>query len=180
MKNYLCIILLMFLFSCKAVERYKASSKFPADCAKAFPIKTDTVRIPGRVDTLPGVVVDCDSVSAEYEAWWRARQLHTIDTLWLEKFKPSKVVKCPPSFRVVDTVVMTVENTAHKASLERTIFSLNSELTNSQNEAAKWRNKARKRLNWCAALLACLVGVVAFAAFFRRKQNRGYKNMPGH
>ena len=99
------------LFGCKAVEKYKASPQFAADCGDRFPPRTT----PGKPDTvtLAGITIDCDSVVAANKDTVRLTNVVTI-----ERLMPTSTgnrVTCPPQILITQTD--TIYNTAREQAL---------------------------------------------------------------
>jgi len=117
------ILLIASFFGCntakigqKAVEDYKASSKYPEDCGKDFPNKV--IEGETTTDTADNGEIDCDEIVRRYAQFWegvstenekeRKALADTIAAMIARGQKPpSKVVKCPPSvFSLrVDTLI---------------------------------------------------------------------------
>ena len=131
----------------KAVKKYQASSAFPGDCADSFPIRFS----PGKIDTIQGPTVDCDSLSAIFDAYWRQKNATGTapDTVYIQgkaiatPAPPNKKAPCPPSTHRVDTV----ENTA---ALQHVRKLLSEAKTMHQNEVKllnKYLAKSQKKLS---------------------------------
>ena len=139
----LFFLLMWSLIGCKTVEKYKASSAFPKDCADKFPIRIDTTFIEGK---------------ATYDTVWNYDTQTLFDTVVNEKetiIYRDRVNTI--TVRRTDTIKFTKENTARVEQLNRelsgnqvTISELNQALKFS--EGRRWRNA--KHRNWLIALIA--------------------------
>jgi hypothetical protein len=157
MKNFLIIafaaLLLFCIFGCKAVEKYKASSAFPGDCADSFPVRVDTTFIEGKAvyDTVFSYDLQTitDTVVNEQETVIYRDIIKTV------------------TVRRTDTIKLTKENTARVEQLNREkdmyakqITQLNEDLAESETK----RKRNAKHRNWLIAL------VVGFTVFSFRHQ----------
>jgi len=145
---------LMFtLLGCKAVEKYKASSSFPKDCADNFPVKIDTTFIEGKAvyDTI--FSYDLQTITDTV-----VNQQETV--IYRDRVKTVTV-------RRTDTIRLTKENTARVEQLNRELAG-NQVVINELNQALKFSEGRRKRnakhRNWLIAL------VVGFTVFSFRHQ----------
>ena len=121
------ILLCIFASGCspakirsKALDAYKASSKFPGDCADSFPPRIDTNYLPGIV------VVDTFWYDKSKHPSWPVRGLPT----WLPQKDTTgqnfKVIEIRTTVR--DTLVLRVKDRAKEVELER-------QLTEQQEQA---------------------------------------------
>lgn len=103
------------IFGCKSVEKYKASPKFPQDCADKFPPKI----VAGKPDTITiqGITIDCDSVIAA-----NGKDTVTLTntvTVTNTVLQPNRVA-CPPQkiIKQIDTFI----STAALEACQRTLY----------------------------------------------------------
>ena len=147
------ILLIWSLVGCKAVEKYKASSAFPGDCADSFPVRIDTTFIEGKAvyDTVFSYDLQTitDTVVNEQETVIYRDIIKTV------------------TVRRTDTIKLTKENTARVDQLNREkdmyakqITQLNEDLAESETK----RKRNAKHRNWLIAL------VVGFTLFSFRHQ----------
>lgn len=178
------IALVLILSSCKAVEKYKRSSQFPTDCAAAFPVVPSVTFLPGQVVEIPGPTVDCDSIMSAYKVWFRAREAAAksatpMDTIYLDKVRPSKEVKCPPSTHSVDTLAITKESTARLEACQRAARekqdSMSAVLNKQKAKIEQLQNKLDKRTTQRNRLIYALsgLGLVIGLAVFGFVRSRG-------
>jgi hypothetical protein len=165
--------------SAKAISDYKASSQFPSDCATQFPFQVTA----GTTDTLTitNTVIDCDSATAQYEAYWNsvnAQQYNGMRTLAdsiaamqsaLSVGVPTNrrnIVRCPPSIYLhrVDTIESTAKLTALQRQLAEAQSSYQSQLTALQSKLEKKTNTLKKR-NKQAAFMGGLISIFAIYTF---------------
>lgn len=187
-------LILFSLFGCspakigaKAVNDYKASSKFPNDCALQFPpIVTEGET---KIDTIYGDEINCDDVVRKYTEFWegvstenekeRKALADTIAAMIARGEKPpTKKVRCPPSTHSVR--VDTVESTAKLEAANR----LNNELrlqytsdTAARNEKQnrtdlKLKNRTSQR-NYSFGLNAALIALIGGAIYLKSKRKIG-------
>ena len=125
-----CIIIIsLFLFGCKSAE------KLAQKCADRFPVKAETVYIPGesRYDTtyIAGdTMVLQDTIRVECDS---AKQIITKYVYRTVNCPDSKVI----TQHITDTVRITQENTAKTAYLQLSIDAL-TEKNRSQGKAILW------------------------------------------
>jgi hypothetical protein len=179
----------------KAVTKYKASAAFPGDCADEFPV-TFT---PGKIDTIYGPTVDCDSLSAIFDAYWRQKNATGLapDTVYIEgkaiatPAPPNKKVPCPPSTIQRDTVESTarLEQVLRLLSEAKTLHQNEVQLLKTQlAESESKRKRNGKQRNFLGGLVAVFAlwsfrhqllslltgpvagGLTAFLGLFRRKK----------
>jgi len=154
------VVIILFLMGilgisgCKTVEKYKASPQYPADCANDFPVKV----VSGKPDTvtMPGTVIDCDSVIAA--------NLPTVVTIYdtdtvVKTVNVNRTVQCPPSRTI--TITDTVISTAALEACQRTLFEerafYQKQIDKLQEGADRLQGKLSKRSkqrNWLALILA--------------------------
>lgn len=167
----------------KAVDDYKASSKFPNDCVLQFPpIVTEGET---KIDTIYGDEINCDDLVQKYTEFWegvstenekeRKALADTISAMIARGEKPpTKKVRCPPSTHSVR--VDTVESTAKLEAANR----LNSELrlqyaadTAARNVnktiANKKSNRFKSQRNYSFGLNAALLLMIAGAFYLKSK-----------
>ena len=156
----------------KAVTAYKASPEFPEDCGDKFP----PVFTKGKTDTVPGIIVDCDSLQAIYDAYWPLNKntWGGLDTSsiksksFLRPFSkstpPSKRMQCPPSFSRVDTV----ENFALTEAQRRRADILQTDKDALQIVKDKWEVTAKKFRTWFWGLLVLIIAAVGAGIYFKK------------
>ena len=159
MKNFLIIafaaLLLFCIFGCKAVEKYKASSAFPGDCADSFPVRIDTTFIEGKAVYDTVFSYDLQTITDTV-----VNQQETI--IYKDRVKTVTVTKTR-----IDTLRIDGELTARIEQLNREkdmyakqITQLNEDLAESETK----RKRNAKHRNWLIAL------VVGFTVFSFRHQ----------
>lgn len=140
------------LTACKAVEKYKDSDSFAADCAEAFPVKTDSIYIEGQTvhDTVTTYNYGVDTV------------VMVVDSLTTKFVYKDRIITKTINTVRVDTFTRAVENTALVTSLLQEINQLE------QDAAVRdYRIKRTRKWLWIGWGLA-LVAVLAFFAVKRR------------
>ncbi len=147
----------------KAVAAYKSGPDFPRDCANQFPPKVT----PGKTDTvtIQGHTVDCDSVQAAYEAWWKQKQTPPATPQQPAVQVPpaaQKRIPCPPSriIRKTDTIISTAELEAcrRKADQQQTSFLQQSH--DMQAQILELREQANTRTKQRNSLLIIIIAFV--------------------
>jgi hypothetical protein len=142
------------VFGCKSVEKYKASPKFPQDCADKFPPKV----ISGKPDTIiiQGITIDCDSVIAA-----NGKDTVTLTntvTVTNTVLQPNRV-DCPPQkiIKQIDTVISTAALEACQRTLYEERASYQRTIDKMQYDAdrlhGKFSNRTKQR-NWLFAIVA--------------------------
>ena len=159
--------LLFCIFGCSpakigqaAVEKYKASSKFPSDCAAAFPVVVKEGE--EKIDTVESVEINCEDVVRAYQEYWeflgvegeKERKIlaDSIAKLIARGQKPpSMTVKCPPSIykHTRDTIIDKAAETAALRELEelKQAYAADTARRNEQynNLSAKSSNRTKQR-----------------------------------
>ena len=148
---FVLLYLLISLTGCKvgekAINKYKASSEFPADCDSAFPIKTDTT-------FLPGIAVHDTSIHVEYID--KPGKDYVIEKLTTKTVTVTK--------RIRDTIKVTIESTAKYESLKRLHDEFSENFVNKVAGLEAKNNQLQKRLatrtkqrNWGFGLIAAFI-----------------------
>ncbi len=142
-------LICLCLFGCKSVEKYKASSSFAADCAKEFPVKTDSIYIEG-VETV-------DTVTQVIEITLPADRY--TDTAIV-----TRTVTKTVTIRKVDTVTLTKVNTAAVEACKQEYKKVTGQLLRQLQdqdraigELTKKNGNRTTQRNWLAVVVACFV-----------------------
>jgi hypothetical protein len=159
----------------KAIAKYKASSQFPTDCDTQFPFQVTT----GTTDTvtITNTVIDCDSLQAQYDAYWNAinaQQFNGMKTLAdsIAAMQargvppPSKKINCPPSIHThrVDTIESSAKLIALQRQLAESQASHQSQLSTLQSKLQKKTTTLKKR-NKQAAFMGGILSIFAIYTF---------------
>lgn len=148
---YLLLVILGFC-SCKAVEKYKASDNFAADCAAAFPVKTDSIYIEGATvhDTITTYNYGVDTIWA------------VVDSIRTQVVTKEKVVTRTVTVNRVDTVVkVKFDSAAVKVLMNE--LKAQDKVIGRKNQIIENRTKHRLWL-----LIALLASIALFFAIKRK------------
>jgi hypothetical protein len=149
------VVLILFLMGllgisgCKAVEKYKKSSQFPADCAEKFPIKTDSIYVEGQEVR--------DTIYRIYE--YELEPQHFTDTAIV-----TRTIYKTITVRKTDTIVSIRENTAAieacKREYEKVTGNLMKEMAAQDatiGQEREGRKRNAKQRNWLLVIIAAFL-----------------------
>lgn len=148
---YILLVVLGFC-SCKAVEKYKASDDFAADCAAAFPVKTDSIYVHGeaRIDTVTTYNYGVDTV------------VMVVDSVLTKYVYKDRIITRTVNTIRVDTLTKQVENTA-------LVKSLMAEIDNLEKFAAIREHKIGNLNKYLLWLIIALLAAIGLFFAFKRK-----------
>jgi hypothetical protein len=139
--------IILGLSGCKAVEKYKHSDQFAADCADKFPVKTDTTFIEGLPvhDTLVTYNYGVDTVTVIKEGQEIIRYVNR-----------DRIINKTITIRKTDTVRQYIENTARIAAYQ-------AEIDVSNKIIAKYKAKAKKRGKQALIAFSLLSAILVYS-----------------
>lgn len=142
---------------CKAVEKYKQSPEFPADCAKEFPIKTDSIYIQGE---------EIHDTVTNYEYGNSDTVIMVIDSIKTQIIYTDRVLTKTIIKSRTDTIRTEKESTAAIEAIRRTakmeIESLSDEIVRLDNQAGK----DAKKIDWLAKQRNISFGIITLAGLY--------------